>query len=127
MSIYVSVGIVLIGVLLGAEVMRAIVDRRIEESSAMLWIIPSILIILGGIFPKNIILLSKKLGVSYAPTLVFTFAILILFVLCFRFTIWISGMTMKINELGMQVSLLNEENNRLKRKIEQLGEKAPKE
>ena len=121
MSFFVSLGIVVVGLLLIASILKAIVKKRIAESHGLLWLIPGLLIIYGGLFPDSIVHLARHMNVSYAPTLVFTFAILTAYYLLFWCTMWIGAMSMRMQELGIQVSLLNEENERLNAVVKSLA------
>lgn len=52
MTISVQITIIGLGILLLAAVILAAIQKKISESHALLWIVPCILIILGGIFPQ---------------------------------------------------------------------------
>ena len=104
MSILVNIGIICMGIVIIFAITRAIIQKKITESHGILWLLSAVAIVV--------------LGVDYAPTIVFTFAILLLFYLVFRCTVWIAGLSMRIQELGMQVSMLNQENAEQQRRLE---------
>ena len=120
MSLWVSLGIVGCGILIIASILRAIVKKNIPETHGIMWLVAAAGIVLGGCFPGAIIWLAEVLHVSYPPAVIFTLAILLLFYLLFRCSMWIAGMTMRMQELGMQVSLLNQENLMLMEKLDKL-------
>ena len=120
MSLWVSLGIVGCGILIVTSILRAIVKKNIPETHGIMWLVAAAGIVLGGCFPGAIIWLARVLHVSYPPAVIFTLAILLLFYLLFRCSMWIAGMTMRIQELGMQVSLLNQENLMLMDKLNKL-------
>ena len=126
MSTLVSIGIVCCGVFIILRILRAIVRKKITETHGLFWLVCALLIVIGGASPDLVIRVAKLLGVDYAPAVIFTAAILMLFYLVFRCTLWISGMTMRVQELGMQVSMLNQENLNLMARVEAL-ENARKE
>lgn len=117
LSPWVGFFIVACGILIICSILREIIKKRIPETHGLMWLIPSVFIVIGGCFPQIIMAIANWLDVGYAPTMIFTFAILLLFYLVFRCTIWIAGISMKIQELGMQVSLLNQENARLNQSL----------
>lgn len=110
MSIWVSLFVIVAGVFLFITILRAIVHKRISESNGLLWLIPSIALILFGIFPDGIMWLAKAMGVDYAPSLMFMIAIFLILYIIFRCTEWIADLYNRVQELGIQVSLLNQEN-----------------
>lgn len=120
MSLWVSLGIVGCGILIVTSILRAIVKKNIPETHGIMWLVAAAGIVLGGCFPGAIIWLAEVLHVSYPPAVIFTLAILLLFYLLFRCSMWIAGMTMRMQELGMQVSLLNQENLMLMEKLDKL-------
>lgn len=118
MSILVNIGIICMGIVIIFAITRAIIQKKITESHGILWLLSAVAIVVVGFMPDLTIKLAKLLGVDYAPTIVFTFAILLLFYLVFRCTVWIAGLSMRIQELGMQVSMLNQENAEQQRRLE---------
>lgn len=122
MSIFINIGIAGMGIIIITAIMRSIIAKRITESHGLLWLISAIPIVIVGVVPEVTISIARWLGVDYAPTIVFTFAILLLFYLMFRCTSWIASLTMRIQELGMQVSMLNQENVELLARVELLGQ-----
>ena len=84
MTISVQITIIGLGILLLAAVILAAIQKKISESHALLWIVPCILIILGGIFPQMTYLLSSFFQTEYPPAIIFAFAIIILYLILFQ-------------------------------------------
>lgn len=122
MTWVVSLGIVACGIIIIIRILHSIVQKQITETHGLFWLVCALVIVVGGASPTIIIRFASLLGVDYAPAIIFTAAILMLFYLVFRCTQWISDMTMRVQELGMQVSLLNQENMALMAKVEELEE-----
>ena len=92
MTISVQITIIGLGILLLSAVILAAIQKKISESHALLWIVPCILIILGGIL------------------------YLILFQ-CFK---TLSVLTIKNKELASQCAILTKEVKNLKETIQEL-------
>ncbi|WP_416324404.1 DUF2304 domain-containing protein [[Eubacterium] hominis] len=113
MSFMTSLMIVLVGTGMLFMILRNVYQKKISEKHGVLWIFCSLLIILGGLFPKGVILIANLFGIEYAPAGIFTFAIILLLILVYKDTQKISGLTIRVQELSMQIALLNLENKRL--------------
>lgn len=122
MSGWVSLGIVACGLLIIISILRSIIHKKMPETHGLLWLIPAGFIVVGGCFPNLVIWLARLLNVSYPPAIIFTAGILLLFYLVFRCTMWIANMSIRMQELGMQVSLLNQENLSLLKRIGELAD-----
>lgn len=120
MSLWARLAIIACGLLIIYSILRAIVRKKITETHGLFWLFPALAIVLGGAFPQIVIQLADWLGVAYPPTLVITLAVMLIYYLVFRCTLWISGVSMRVQELGMQVSMLNQENLQLLTKLEAL-------
>lgn len=117
-----SVQLTIIGlgfILLGAVILAAI-QKKISESHALLWIVPCILIILGGIFPQLTYFLSSFFQTEYPPAIIFSFAIIILYLILFQCFKALSVLTIKNKELASQSALQNQQIEILQKKINNL-------
>lgn len=115
----VSFGIVCAGLFMIYSILRAVIQKKVSESQGLLWLIPGIIIVVGGIFPELVIALAKQLNVSYAPSLAFLLALLIAYYLLFWCTMWIGNLSLKMQALSIQVSLLDQENKELKKQLDE--------
>ncbi len=120
MSTLVSIGIISCGIVIILMILRAIARKQITETHGLFWLMCAVLIVIGGASPSAVFWVADLFGVEYAPAVIFTAAIIMLFFLMFRCTKWISSLTMRVQELGMQVSMLNQENLSLMAKVEAL-------
>ena len=120
MTISVQITIIGLGILLLAAVILAAIQKKISESHALLWIVPCILIILGGIFPQMTYLLSSFFQTEYPPAIIFAFAIIILYLILFQCFKTLSVLTIKNKEFASQCAILTKEVKNLKEKIQEL-------
>ena len=85
--------------------------QRLNDSMALIWVFVSIALVITGAVPA----VSKHLSESL---LIFMFIIcLLLLFLLFKVSKAVSVLSMKNQELAMQVSLLNQENERILHKL----------
>lgn len=118
MSIWVNIGSVAIGVVLIIFIIKQMVNKKITESQSILWIVIGLAAIIVGMFPSLINLIAEKLGIWYAPSIILLIIFVGLLFIVLKNTIVISVQSNQINELFMQVSLLNKENEELREFIE---------
>ena len=89
----------------------AYTKQKLNDSMALIWAFVSIALVITGTVPA----VSKHLSESL---LIFMFIIcLLLLFLLFKVSKAVSVLTMKNQELAMQVSLLNQENERILHKL----------
>lgn len=113
MSFMTSLLIVIVGLWMMFMILNNVYQKKISEKHGILWLFCALLIVIGGIFPNAVIVLAKVFGIDYAPAGIFTFAIILLLILVYKDTQTISGLTIRVQELSMQVALLNLENKRI--------------
>ncbi len=101
--------IIALGILLLGIIIIAAIEKKISESHALLWILPCILIIIGGIFPQLTYGLSDFFHTGYPPAIVFALAIIISYLILFQSFKSLSVLTIKNKELASQVALLNQQ------------------
>ena len=114
-SIIISVSIFVI-------VIRALMKQKMNESNSILWLVIAILIFITGVFPKTINWLAALMGIDYSPALLFLMASVILFMIAFKSSMDISKLDARVTELSITCSIANEENQRLKKKLEEYQE-----
>lgn len=86
---------------------RAYVRQKLTESIGLVWMLFSVILIVLGVS-------SGALSVSDNHIFLWIFLIaFILICLLFRISMAVSGLILKNQELAMQVSLLNQENERI--------------
>lgn len=125
MTLIVQITIIALGILLLCAVLLAAVQKKITEAHALLWMLPCIFIIIGGIFPQITYFLSNLFNTEYPPAIIFAIAIIMLYVILFQCFKSLSVLTKKNKELASQISLQNKQIEQLTRQMEQF--KANKE
>lgn len=121
MTLIVQITIITLGALLLSVVLLAAIQKKITESHALLWVLPCILIIVGGIFPQLTYILSNLLNTEYPPAIIFAIAIIMLYVILFQCFKSLSILTKKNKELASQIALQNRQIDQLKEQIRQLS------
>lgn len=120
MSAVLQLSIIICGAILLGAVLWAVFTKRISEYTSLFWIVPCIVLLLGGIFPKLIFFVADIFDVDYAPSLAFTFAIIVIFMMLFYFSCISTGHSSRITELTIRISLLTKENEGLQQRITDL-------
>ena len=120
MTLIVQITIITLGALLLCVVLLAAIQKKITEPHALLWVLPCILIIVGGIFPQLTYILSNLFDTEYPPAIIFAIAIIMLYVILFQCFKSLSVLTKKNKELASQVALQNRQIEQLKENIRQL-------
>ena len=121
MTLIVQITIITLGILLLGAVLLSAVQKKITESHALLWVLPCILIIIGGIFPQLTYILSNLFNTEYPPAIIFAIAIIMLYVILFQCFKSLSILTKKNKELASQVALQGRQIEELTRQVEKLS------
>lgn len=122
MTLIVQITIITLGILLLCAVLLAAAQKKITEAHALLWMLPCIFIIIGGIFPQITYFLSNLFNTEYPPAIIFAIAIIMLYVILFQCFQSLSVLTKKNKELASQISLQNKQIEQLTRQMEQFIE-----
>lgn len=109
---------VVIGVLLIYITMHQLIKKKMTEVNSILWFLIGLVTILAGCFPKIVTYLAAKLDIQYSPAFVFMLAILLLLLIVFENTVMISGLTAQVQETALELSIAEEELERLKKLLE---------
>lgn len=117
MSIWVNIGTITTGLILIIWVMNLIIRKKMTESQSVLWLAIGTSAIIIGIFPKIITFIANLLGIWYPPAIIFLVVYIGLLFIVLKNTVVISVQSNQIRELFMQVSMLNIENEQLKKKL----------
>lgn len=121
MTLIVQITIIALGSLLLGAVLLSAVQKKITESHALLWVLPCIFIIIGGIFPQLTYILSNLFNTEYPPAIIFAIAIIMLYVILFQCFKSLSILTKKNKELASQVALQGRQIEELTRQVEKLS------
>lgn len=123
MSIALRVLIGMGGIILIALSRNASINRKMTEKQGLFWIVCGMIVILFGLIPKLVFLVADLFYVDYAPSIMFTIAIMFLFYGIFDCYRTNAELIAKVQELAMQTSLLNDENVKLKKKMKDFENK----
>lgn len=121
MTLIVQITIITLGILLLGAVLLSAVQKKITESHALLWVLPCIFIIAGGIFPQLTYILSNLFNTEYPPAIIFAIAIIMLYVILFQCFKSLSVLTKKNKELASRVALQGRQIEELTRQVEKLS------
>jgi hypothetical protein len=98
---------------------KASIVRKMTEKQSLFWIMGGAIIILFGMIPRLVYFISELFAVDYPPSIIFAIAIILATYGIFNCYKTNAELTARVQELAMQVSLLNEENNHLKELLEE--------
>lgn len=102
------VGLLGVGIVLIITVLIILRKGRMPTKYALVWLIPSTVIILLVMVPDLFLFFTKALGFQTISNLMVGLLFVILFFIIMSLTIIIAGQTTKINLLIQEVSLLKE-------------------
>lgn len=105
------------GVFLMMETVMSLSVRRLKEQFCLFWGVISVLLILAGIFLRPMV---WSRYVSRTGTIIIIIAAVCVVCCLFYFSIYISMLSRKTQELAMQVSLLNQENEQIFMELDRL-------
>ena len=116
-EILIKAGLIVVGILMLIIIIRSLAKRTITESFSLLWGLLAVLMILTGILvhPKRL-----EEYISMEGLLLVSLAGVILLLGLYYYSIQISILQRKNQEMAMQISLLNQENEQILKKLELL-------
>lgn len=97
------------GAFLIGLILRLLVQKKLNETNAILWIVIGIVIMLSGLFPKSVVVLSNWFFITYPPAFVFTLAIIILLFIVLRLSIQIADFSARLQDMASEVSIMKYE------------------
>ena len=103
---------IIISVFVIIYVINIVRKKLFSIKESFWWFFASILMLLLSIFPYSIDYLAKKLNISYPPSLLFVICIIFLLFINFRNSKRISELQMKIVEIGQELAIIKEKQNR---------------
>jgi len=120
MSVSLRFLVCLAGVIFIYIARKANIARKLTEKQSLFWIIGGMIIFTFGMFPKLVYFVSDIFSVEYPPSIIFAISIILIFFGIFNCYKTNAELTVRVQELAMQISLLNDENSRLKDMIDKL-------
>lgn len=103
---------IIISVLIILYVINIVRKKLFSIKESFWWFFASILMLFLSIFPYSIDWLAKKLNISYPPSLFFVICIIFLLFINFRNSKRISELQMKVIEVGQELSIIKEKQER---------------
>lgn len=116
----VQIAIITLGFFLLIFVIKAAIQKNITEHHALLWLLPCIIIIGGGFFPKLTYMLSNFFHTEYPPAIIFAVAIIVLYIILFQCFKLLSVLSMKNKDLASNTAILEKQIEELQEELEQL-------
>ncbi len=114
------------GVFLLVIAIRGIVQRAITARQSLFWIFSGLTVVVFALFPGLIFRVADVFGAEYAPTIFLFIGVLILFVGVFYCFVRIARLHQQVRDLAINLSLLNEENLKFRRRLGLAGEDGAK-
>jgi len=99
---------------------RANIARKMTERQSLFWIIGGIIIFIFGLIPELVYFVSDIFSVEYPPSIIFAISIILVFFGIFNCYKTNAELTVRVQELAMQISLLNDENMQLKETLDKM-------
>ena len=104
------------GLLIFLVTLQLLRRGRIPVKFSILWVIVAVILLVVGIFPNFIVLISTRIGFISMSNMLVGILIFLLFAMCIALTVIVSGQATKITLLIQEVSMLkkkivNEEKN----------------
>ncbi len=116
----VQLTIIILGSFLLTVVLRAAIQKKITEHHALLWLIPCVIIIIGGLFPQVTYFLSNFFHTEYPPAIIFAVAIIILYIILFQCFKLLSILVMKNKDLASNTAIMEKQIEDLQKEIDRL-------
>lgn len=101
-----KITIILTGVVMLVGTLISLSKKRMSESFSSAWVLASLAVILGGILTNPV---RWREFISTAGLLLLMFVAFCVIYAAFYFSIRVSELMRRVNELAMQVALLNQE------------------
>ncbi|MNN31667.1 hypothetical protein D3C76_243790 [compost metagenome] len=106
MTIYIlSVGLAALFLLIVLELVRR---QKLKEQYSLLWILFSLILLIVSFNVSFIEWLSDRLGVKYAPAILFLFGLLFCFAIILHLTIVITRLSSQVLRLTQELAILKE-------------------
>ncbi|WP_020063188.1 DUF2304 domain-containing protein [Bacillus sp. 123MFChir2] len=120
--------LIILGVLIGLIIFTNLVRKeKLELKYVLTWYGVLIGILLIGIFPKTIDVVSHVLGVATPINALFFFGFVFVTCVLFFLTVVVSRSSMRIKELTQIIAIYQHENNQMKKELETSTEKVKKQ
>lgn len=95
---------------------QQMIKKNLSESQAVFWIVGVLGLLVLSVFPKILSIVAGWLGIWWAPATLLFFLVILLLVIVLLHTITLSKHEGEIIEMAIQISLLKDEIEELKKK-----------
>lgn len=120
--------LIILGALIGLIIFTNLVRKeKLELKYVLTWYAVLIGILLLGIFPKTIDVVSHLLGVVTPINALFFFGFVFVTCVLFFLTVVVSRSSIRIKELTQIIAIYQHENNKMKKELETSREKVEKQ
>lgn len=116
MSLFLQIVAIIVCLVMFYGLFQEMKKRRLSESSAILWFLGVIGLLVLSCFPGILNWVAGLLGIWWAPAALIFFALLVIILIIFYHSLGISQLESQVLELSMQVALLKDENEELRQK-----------
>ena len=110
MQVTLRVALVIYAIILFIVVTHLLKKEKLPEKYTILWYIFSLVILLIGIVPQFLEIISKSFGFEVLSNFVIGILITLLTIMCLALSVMIAGQKKKIALLIQEVSILKKEN-----------------
>ena len=114
MDITLRLFVLLVSVSVFFLVIFKLLKHQLSESNSILWIAIGFMTLIAGVFPDIVDWLAFSVGIAYPPTLLFLLAMIVFMLILFQNSMYISRMQEKVDEIATTLSIIKEENRKLK-------------
>lgn len=122
MSILINIGTILTGLFLIGLIIYLMVNKKLNESQSILWLLIGLITIFLGIFPEIITVIADKLGVWYPPTISILVAYIAILFITLKNTVLASIHSDQLNELFLELALAKDQIQKLEKEVKDLKE-----
>lgn len=98
----------IVGSLLFVVVVFSVVNRKkLQLGDTLLWLLVSLILILGAVFPQLFVWASKLIGIETPSNFIYLIAVAALFVLVFHLTVQLSRLQAQTRRMVQMISIDN--------------------
>lgn len=117
MSLFLQIVAILICLGMFFGLFQEMKKKRLSESSALLWLLGVIGLLVLSCFPGILSWVAGLLGIWWAPAALIFFALVVIILIIFYHAMSISQLESQVLELSMQIALLKNENEELNHRL----------
>ena len=104
---------VIVSIIFLLFVLQQVRKKRLSEAYSLLWIFASVILIILAVFPSLLGLLSKFIGIYYAPATLFLILIVFILLILLQFSILLTIRSRQTKKIAQELALLKNEMEKL--------------